>query len=108
MRSEAGELETFYASEIESGKLAGDGDHPHAGKYLKVRVKILELPEATQDGQLLPAPASPPPMHRLFPRAFPAWRAAERGLCPLPRSWAEGWSFQSGPTAGYTELIRNR
>jgi FKBP-type peptidyl-prolyl cis-trans isomerase 2 len=32
MRSEAGELETFYVSEIEGGKLAGDGNHPLAGK----------------------------------------------------------------------------
>jgi FKBP-type peptidyl-prolyl cis-trans isomerase SlyD len=34
---------------IEEGKLTVDGNHPLAGKPLKVRVKILEVREATQE-----------------------------------------------------------
>ena len=63
MQNEAGEVKSFYVSKIEGGKLTVDGNHPLAGKHLKVRVKILEVRDATQDDQLHLTPASPPPMH---------------------------------------------
>jgi FKBP-type peptidyl-prolyl cis-trans isomerase SlyD len=63
MQNEAGEVKTFYVSKIEGGQLTVDGNHPLAGKHLKVRVKILEVRDATKDDQLHLTPASPPPMH---------------------------------------------
>ena len=63
MQNEAGEVKAFYVSKIEDGKLTVDGNHPLAGKHLKVRVKILEVRDATQDDQLHLTPASPSPMH---------------------------------------------
>ena len=49
MQSEQGELKTFYVTRIENGKLTVDGNHPLAGKTLKVQVKILEVRDATKE-----------------------------------------------------------
>jgi FKBP-type peptidyl-prolyl cis-trans isomerase SlyD len=49
MQNEAGDVKSFYVTRIEEGKLTVDGNHPLAGKPLKVRVKILEVREATQE-----------------------------------------------------------
>jgi FKBP-type peptidyl-prolyl cis-trans isomerase SlyD len=46
MQNEAGETKTFYISRIEDGKVTIDGNHPLAGKTLKVHVKILEVRDA--------------------------------------------------------------
>ncbi len=43
MQNESGEIKTFYVTKIEDGKLTVDGNHPLAGKTLKVRVNILEV-----------------------------------------------------------------
>ncbi len=43
MQNESGDIKTFYVTKIEDGKLTVDGNHPLAGKDLKVRVKILEV-----------------------------------------------------------------
>ncbi len=43
MQNEAGDIRTFHVTKIEDGKLTIDGNHPLAGKTLKVRVKILEV-----------------------------------------------------------------
>ncbi len=47
MQNEAGETQTFYVTKIEDEKLTVDGNHPLAGKTLKVQVKILEVRDAT-------------------------------------------------------------
>ena len=47
MQNESGEAKTFYVTKIEDQKLTVDGNHPLAGKALKVQVKILEVRDAT-------------------------------------------------------------
>ncbi|MGD8908159.1 MAG: FKBP-type peptidyl-prolyl cis-trans isomerase [Chromatiales bacterium] len=49
MQSEAGEVKSFFVTKIENGRLTVDGNHPLAGKTLKVKVKILEVRDATRD-----------------------------------------------------------
>ncbi|MEJ2454360.1 MAG: FKBP-type peptidyl-prolyl cis-trans isomerase [Candidatus Thiodiazotropha sp.] len=49
MQNEAGEVKSFFVTKIENGKLTVDGNHPLAGKTLKVNVKILEVRDATQE-----------------------------------------------------------
>lgn len=49
MENEAGEVKTFYVTKIEGGKLTVDGNHPLAGKTLKVSVKILEVRNPTSE-----------------------------------------------------------
>lgn len=63
MQNEAGEVKNFYVTRIADGKLTVDGNHPLAGKHLKVRVKILDVRDATRDDQMHLTPASPPPVH---------------------------------------------
>ncbi len=43
MQNESGDIKTFYVTKIEDGKLTVDGNHPLAGKTLKVRLNILEV-----------------------------------------------------------------
>lgn len=52
MQSESGEVKSFYVTEIEDGKLTVDGNHPMAGKTLSVKVKILEVRDATQEDSM--------------------------------------------------------
>jgi len=47
MQGENGEVKNFYVTKIEDNKLTVDGNHPLAGKTLKVTVKILEVRDAT-------------------------------------------------------------
>ncbi|MEN8168353.1 MAG: FKBP-type peptidyl-prolyl cis-trans isomerase [Pseudomonadota bacterium] len=49
MQSEDGEVKSFFVSKIEDGKLTVDGNHPLAGKALLVKVKILEVRDATKE-----------------------------------------------------------
>lgn len=49
MQSESGETRAFYVTRIENGELTVDGNHPLAGKTLVVRVKILEVRDATME-----------------------------------------------------------
>ncbi len=49
MQNEAGDARTFIVTRIEDGKLTVDGNHPMAGKTLVVRVKILEVRDATME-----------------------------------------------------------
>lgn len=49
MQNEAGDIKRFYVTHIEDGKLTVDGNHPLAGKPLKVVVKILEVRDATME-----------------------------------------------------------
>lgn len=46
MQSESGEAKTFYVTSIENGRLTVDGNHPLAGKVLKIIVKIHEVRDA--------------------------------------------------------------
>jgi len=49
MQNEAGEVKVFYVSRIENGQLTLDGNHPMAGKHLRVHVRIHEVREATRE-----------------------------------------------------------
>jgi FKBP-type peptidyl-prolyl cis-trans isomerase SlyD len=49
MQNEAGEIKSFFVTKIENGKLTVDGNHPLAGKELKVHIKILEVRDATKE-----------------------------------------------------------
>jgi FKBP-type peptidyl-prolyl cis-trans isomerase SlyD len=49
MQNESGEVKSFFVTKIEDGKLTVDGNHPLAGKDLRVNVKILEVRDATQE-----------------------------------------------------------
>lgn len=49
MQSESGEVKTFVVSRIGEGTLTVDGNHPLAGKSLKVHVRIQEVRDPTQD-----------------------------------------------------------
>ena len=62
MQSESGEVKTFSVTRIENGRLTVDGNHPLAGKTLKVQVSIKEVREPTlqelrEDGQSSSAPS---------------------------------------------------
>jgi FKBP-type peptidyl-prolyl cis-trans isomerase SlyD len=62
MQNDAGEVKTFYVTEIEDGQLTVDGNHPFAGRSLRVKVRIKEVRDPTQrelsrDGMTHAAPA---------------------------------------------------
>ena len=61
MQNEAGEVKTFYVTRIEDGRLTVDGNHPLAGKRLKVTVRILEVRDATQEDRLHVTPVGGSP-----------------------------------------------
>lgn len=46
MQNESGDTRSFYVTRIADGKLTVDGNHPLAGKTLKVIVKIHEIRDA--------------------------------------------------------------
>jgi len=48
MQNEQGDVRNFFVSRIENGRLTVDGNHPMAGKTLRVRVRILEVRDATE------------------------------------------------------------
>ncbi len=49
MQNEAGEVRIFRVSRIENGRLTVDGNHPLAGKRLRVQVRIEQVREATRE-----------------------------------------------------------
>ncbi|MGE5154915.1 MAG: FKBP-type peptidyl-prolyl cis-trans isomerase [Bdellovibrio bacteriovorus] len=49
MQSDSGEVKTFIVTRIGDGTLTVDGNHPLAGKSLKVHVRIQEVRDPTQD-----------------------------------------------------------
>jgi FKBP-type peptidyl-prolyl cis-trans isomerase SlyD len=49
MQSESGEVKTFYVTRIAEGTLTVDGNHPLAGKSLRVHVRIQEVRDPTAD-----------------------------------------------------------
>ncbi|HEB94993.1 MAG TPA: peptidylprolyl isomerase [Sedimenticola thiotaurini] len=55
MQNESGETRSFIVTRIEDGRLTVDGNHPMAGKTLVVRVKILEVRDATMEDMKPPA-----------------------------------------------------
>jgi FKBP-type peptidyl-prolyl cis-trans isomerase SlyD len=65
MQNEAGEVKTFYVTEIKDDRLTVDGNHPLAGKHLRVHVTIHEVRDATREdiGQDGAAPAMPQSLH---------------------------------------------
>ncbi len=52
MQSETGELRAFYVTQIENGRLTVDGNHPMAGRTLKVKVRIEEVRDLTPEDLL--------------------------------------------------------
>lgn len=62
MQNESGEVKTFYVTNIDDGRLTVDGNHPFAGKYLRVKIHIKEVrdpteKELTEDGLSQDAPS---------------------------------------------------
>ena len=49
MQSESGDVKAFYVTRIENGRLTIDGNHPLAGKALRVKVWIQEVRDPTPD-----------------------------------------------------------
>lgn len=49
MQNEAGEVKSFYVTRIENGRLTVDGNHPLAGKTLRIHVHIHEVREANRE-----------------------------------------------------------
>ncbi|MFY9975848.1 MAG: peptidylprolyl isomerase [Chromatiaceae bacterium] len=49
MQNESGEVKTFYVTRIGEDTLTIDGNHPLAGKSLKVQVQIREVRDPTAD-----------------------------------------------------------
>ena len=49
MQNEAGEVKIFHVTRIENGRLTVDGNHPLAGKHLRVHVTIHEVRDATAE-----------------------------------------------------------
>jgi FKBP-type peptidyl-prolyl cis-trans isomerase SlyD len=61
MQNDSGDIKTFYVTKIDDGQLTVDGNHPFAGKDLRVKVQIKEVrdpteQEITQDGLTHAAP----------------------------------------------------
>ncbi|MCG8425801.1 MAG: FKBP-type peptidyl-prolyl cis-trans isomerase [Chromatiales bacterium] len=54
MQNADGEVKNFYVTKIEDGKLTVDGNHPLAGKTLKITVTIREVRDATPDDMAPP------------------------------------------------------
>jgi len=48
MQNESGDVKTFYVTKIEDGQLTLDGNHPLAGKGLRVKVEIKEVRDPTE------------------------------------------------------------
>jgi FKBP-type peptidyl-prolyl cis-trans isomerase SlyD len=53
MQNEEGEVKSFFVTKIEKGQLTVDGNHPLAGKALRVRVNIHEVREATANDAMV-------------------------------------------------------
>jgi FKBP-type peptidyl-prolyl cis-trans isomerase SlyD len=51
MQNDSGEIRSFYVTRIENGRLTVDGNHPFAGRLLVIKVKILEVRDATVEDQ---------------------------------------------------------
>ncbi len=47
MQNDTGDVKTFYVTRIEEGQLTVDGNHPLAGKPLRVRMTIREVRDPT-------------------------------------------------------------
>jgi len=52
MENESGEAKTFYVTKIENGQLTVDGNHPLAGKDLRIRVQIKEVRDPTEQERM--------------------------------------------------------
>ncbi len=48
MQSESGDVKTFYVTRIEDGQLTVDGNHPLAGKDLRIEIEIREVRDPTE------------------------------------------------------------
>ena len=62
MQSESGDIKTFYVTKIENGQLTLDGNHPLAGKNLRIRMEIKKVRDPTeqermQDGMVQTIPS---------------------------------------------------
>jgi FKBP-type peptidyl-prolyl cis-trans isomerase SlyD len=57
MQNAAGEVKSFYVTRIENGRLTVDGNHPMAGKSLRIHVRIHEVREATREDMAQDGPS---------------------------------------------------
>ena len=62
MQSDSGEMRAFYVTAMDDGTLTVDGNHPLAGKALKVHVQIQDVRDPTgeelaQDGDASSIPS---------------------------------------------------
>jgi FKBP-type peptidyl-prolyl cis-trans isomerase SlyD len=48
MQNDSGEVKTFYVTKISDGRLTVDGNHPFAGKHLRIKVQIKEVRDPTE------------------------------------------------------------
>ncbi|QFY89286.1 peptidylprolyl isomerase [Magnetovirga frankeli] len=58
MQNDQGDVKSFFVTRIENGKLTVDGNHPLAGKNLKLTVDIKEVRDATPEDQQTASGAS--------------------------------------------------
>lgn len=49
MQNDQGEVKSFFVTKIENGKLTVDGNHPLAGRDLKVSIEVKEVRDATAE-----------------------------------------------------------
>jgi FKBP-type peptidyl-prolyl cis-trans isomerase SlyD len=49
MQSQAGEVKTFHVTRIEKGRLTVDGNHPLAGKPLRIKMTVREVRDPTPE-----------------------------------------------------------
>lgn len=59
MQNEGGDVKRFFVTHIGEGKLTVDGNHPMAGKTLRVQLRILAVRDATQADLQDPGSAYP-------------------------------------------------
>ncbi len=52
MQSESGDIKTFYVTKIENGQLTLDGNHPLAGKNLRIRMEIKKVRDPTEQERM--------------------------------------------------------
>ncbi len=60
MQSSAGDVRTFYVTRIENGSITVDGNHPLAGRRLRVQVRVREVRDPTEQELLADIAHRPP------------------------------------------------
>jgi FKBP-type peptidyl-prolyl cis-trans isomerase SlyD len=58
MQNDQGDVKSFFVTKMENGKLTVDGNHPLAGKALKLTIDIKEIRDSTPDDRVSASGAS--------------------------------------------------